>query len=305
MIPVHTYSIVARDPATGELGVAVQSHYFSVGSVVPWAEAGVGVVATQSFVNVAYGPEGLALMKSGRSAPDVLADLVGRDPEQDLRQVAMVDAAGNCAAHTGERCIAAAGHLVGDGYSVQANIMVDGGVWPAMARAYETAAGDLANRLLAALDAAQAAGGDLRGQQSAALLVVAGEPPGRPGEGTRFELRVEDHPTPLAELRRLLQLARAYRHVEEGDAAVGQGRYEDAAAAYQTAMRLAPEIAELKAWAAVALLRMGREEEAMSLFKVAFLADPRLVELLPRVASLGLMPADPKVLERIAALSPG
>ena len=200
MIPVHTYSIVARDPTTGELGVAVQSHYFSVGNVVPWAEAGIGVVATQSFLNLAYGPEGLGLMRAGWSAPEALAELVRHDPEQDLRQVAMVDTAGNSAAHTGERCIAAAGHLVGDGYSVQANIMVDRGVWLAMARAEQAASGDLADRLVAALEAAQAAGGDLRGQQSAALVTVAGAPPEWAGEGKRFDLRIEDHPTSLAEL---------------------------------------------------------------------------------------------------------
>ena len=305
MIPVHTYSIVARDPTTGDLGVAVQSHYFSVGSVVPWAEAGVGVVATQSFLNLAYGPEGLGLMQTGWSAPEALAELVGRDPEQDLRQVAMVDASGATAAHTGERCIAAAGHLVGDGYSVQANIMVDTAVWPAMARAYQTASGDFAERLITTLEAAQVAGGDLRGQQSAALLVVAGEPPQRPGEGKRFDLRVEDHPTPLTELRRLLQLARAYRYVEEADAAMGQERHEDAATAYQMAMRLAPEIAELKAWAAIALVQMGQEREAMLLFETAFRADPGLVELLPRVAALGLVQVDPTLLDQIATLAPG
>jgi uncharacterized Ntn-hydrolase superfamily protein len=299
VIPVHTYSIVARDPATGELGVAVQSHYFSVGSVVPWGEPGVGVVATQSFPNLAYGAEGLALMRSGRTAPEALAELVGRDPEPDLRQVAMVDAVGNAAAHTGERCIAAAGHLVGDGFSVQANIMVDDGVWPAMAAAYLSATGDLADRLVTALEAAQEAGGDLRGQQSAALLIVAGEPPERPGEGKRFDLRVEDHPAPLAELRRLLPLARAYRYVDDADAAVGQGRFEAAAAAYQAAMELAPEIAELKLWSALSMLRMGREEEAIALFEAAFRADPGLVELVPRVAALGLMPDDPALLERI------
>jgi uncharacterized Ntn-hydrolase superfamily protein len=304
VMPVHTYSIVARDPTTGELGVAVQSHYFSVGSVVPWAEAGVGVVATQSFLNLAYGPEGLELMRSGRSAPEALAELLQRDPEQDLRQVALVDAFGSSAAHTGERCIAAAGHFIGDGYSVQANIMVDHGVWPAMARAYETASGDLAERLVVALEAAQAAGGDLRGQQSAALWVVTGDPPERPGEGKRFDLRVEDHPTPLAELRRLLHLARAYRYVEEADAATGQGRYEEAAAAYQMAMRLAPEIAELKAWAAIAMVQMGQEREAMPLFETAFRADPKLVELLPRVAALGLVQADPALLDQIATLVP-
>jgi uncharacterized Ntn-hydrolase superfamily protein len=206
--------------------------------------------------------------------------------------------------HTGERCLAVAGHLVGNGYSVQANIMVDRGVWPAMARAYQTASGDLADRLVATLEAGQAAGGDLRGQQSAALLVVAGEPAERAGEGKRFDLRVEDHPTPLAELRRLLQLARAYRYVEEADTAVGQGRFEDAAAAYQMAMERAPGIAELKVWSAVALLQTGREEEAMTLFRTAFLADPGLVDLHPRVAALGLLQADPVVLERIVALSP-
>jgi uncharacterized Ntn-hydrolase superfamily protein len=304
MMPVHTYSIVARDPTTGELGVAVQSHYFSVGSVVPSAEPGVGVVATQSFLNKAYGPEGLALMRAGRSAPEVLAELVARDPEQDLRQVAMVDAAGTSAAHTGGRCLPAAGHLAVDGYSVQANIMVDDGVWPAMAHAYKAASGDLADRLVTTLEAAQAAGGDLRGQQSAALLLVAGDPHPRPGEGKRFDLRVEDHPTPLAELRRVLHLARAYRSVEEADAAVGQGRYEEAAAAHQTAMELAPEIAELKAWAAIAMVQMGQEREAMTLFETAFRADPGLVELLPRVAALGFVQVDPALLEQIAALAP-
>jgi uncharacterized Ntn-hydrolase superfamily protein len=194
--------------------------------------------------------------------------------------------------------------IADDCYSVQANIMVDPGVWPAMADAYQIASGDLADRLVTALEAAQAAGGDLRGQQSAALLVVAGEPLQRPGEGKLFDLRVEDHPTPLAELRRLLNLARAHRYVEEADAAVGEGRYEDAAAAYQMALGLAPENAELKVWAAVALLHIGREGEAMTLFAAAFLADPGLVELVPRVAALGLVSNDSSVLARIAALAP-
>lgn len=303
-LPANTYSIVARDPATGHLGVAVQSHYFGVGAVVPWAEAGVGVVATQSFLNVGYGPEGLAAMRAGRTAEDALAEAVARDPEQHLRQVAMVDAAGNVAAHTGEQCVVAAGHLTGDGFSVQANLMASAEVWPAMARAYEASSSDLADRLLAVLDAAQAAGGDLRGQQSAALLVVGGERLERPWEGRLFDLRVEDHPTPLVELRRLVRLARAYRHVEAGDAAVGQGRAEDAAAAFRVAVDLAPEIAELKVWAALSLLRMGREAEAMPLFDAAFAADPGLAELVPRMVPLGLAPEDPTVLARIAALRP-
>ena len=303
-LPAHTYSIVARDPATGHLGVAVQSHYFGVGAVVPWAEPGVGVVATQSFLNVGYGPDGLAAMRAGRTASEALAEAVGRDPKRHLRQVAMVDAAGTVAAHTGELCVAAAGHLTGDGFSVQANLMASADVWPAMGRVYEAGSGDLADRLVAALEAAQAAGGDLRGQQSAALVVVVGERLERPWEGRLFDLRVEDHPMPLAELRRLLRLARAYRHVEQGDAAVGQQRFEDAAGAFRAAVDLAPEIAELKVWAALSFLRMGREAEAMPLFGAASAANPALAELVPRVVPLGLAPDDPTVLARIAALRP-
>ena len=303
-VPAHTYSIVARDPITGQLGVAVQSHYFSVGSVVSWAEPGVGAVATQSFVNPAFGPGGLARMRDGRPAPEVLAELVAADPEADLRQVAMVDATGRAAAHTGARCIPAAGHLVREGFSAQANIMVDAGVWPAMARAYEAAPGDLAERLLAALDAAQAAGGDLRGQQSAALLVVTGERPERSWEGRLVDLRVEDHPTPLPELRRLLRLARAYRRVDDADAAVGRGNLDEAAVAYGDALALAPEVAELKFWAATALLGQGRGEEATALFRATFAADPGLAALLPRVAAVGLVAVEPALLARVAALSP-
>src|SRR5437867_3332681 len=169
--PVHTFSIVARDPVTGDLGVAVQSHWFSVGPTVPWAEPGVGAVATQSFVRIDYGPEGLALMKRGVSAPDALKQLVAGDKGRDVRQVAMIDASGRVAAHTGDRCIQAAGHHVGANYSVQANLMVDAGVWPAMAKAFEGSHGDLPERMLAALDAAQQAGGDIRGRQSAAILI--------------------------------------------------------------------------------------------------------------------------------------
>lgn len=178
--PVATYSIVARDPATGELGVAVQSHWFGVGAIVPFAEAGVGAVATQSFVDPSYGPLGLELVRAGRTAPEALAGLLEADPHPDVRQVAMIDAAGNVAAHTGENAIIAAGHHTGENYSVQANLMGSETVWPAMVTAFEAARGDLAERMLAALEAAQAEGGDIRGRQSAALVVVSGEPTGRP-----------------------------------------------------------------------------------------------------------------------------
>jgi uncharacterized Ntn-hydrolase superfamily protein len=289
MRPVHTYSIVARDPATGQLGVAVQSHYFSVGSVVPWVEPGVGAVAMQSYLHLAYGPDALALLRAGRSATDALAELVSRDPEQDLRQLAIVDARGNVAAHTGARCIEAAGHTIGNGYSTQANLMLNAGVWPAMADAYKSATGDLADRLMTALEAGEAAGGDLRGQQSAALVIVSGERQA-PGAGRIFDLRVEDHPAPLAELRRLLTLARAYRLVEDADTAVGQGRFHDAAVAYKDAVALAPHIAELKLMAGLALLPLGEETEGGTLIDEALLADPKLAVLIPRLAALGLAP---------------
>src|SRR5216683_3846227 len=194
--PVHTFSIVARDPATGELGVAVQSHWFSVGAMVPWAEAGVGAVATQSFVDASYGPLGLELMRAGRSAPEALRGLLAADDGRDVRQVAMIDAQGRVAAHTGSKCIAAAGNLVGANYSVQANLMEKPSVWPAMARAFEAATGDLTDRLLAALEAAQREGGDIRGQQSAAILVVSGKPTGRAWIDRKVDLRVEDSADP-------------------------------------------------------------------------------------------------------------
>jgi len=218
--PVHTYSIVARDPQTGQLGVAVQSHYFSVGSIVTWAEAGVGAVATQSFVRVDYGPEGLDLMREGKSATETLASLVEADKDKDVRQVAMVDAHGDVSAHTGALCIKGAGHIIGDQFSVQANLMTDETIWPAMDEAYRSAQGDLVDRLVAALQAAQDAGGDIRGQQSAALLVVSGERQEKPFYGRLFDLRVEDHPRPVDELKRLVQLRRAYGSGEKSREAI-------------------------------------------------------------------------------------
>src|SRR5664279_2054218 len=215
--PIHTYSIVARDPVTGDLGVAVQSHWFSVGSAVPWAEPGVGAVATQSFTEPSYGPLGLALMRAGKSAPEALKALLSTDSDREVRQVAMVDAQGRSAAHTGVKCIQAAGHEVGEGFTVEANLMDHATVWPAMARAFRAAKGDLADRMLAALRAAQAEGGDIRGRQSAAILIVKGKPSGQPWNDRLFDLRVEDNPDPLKELGRLIQLRRAYRLMDEGD----------------------------------------------------------------------------------------
>ncbi len=203
-----TYSIVARDPQTGELGVAVQSCYFSVGTIVPWAEAGVGAVTTQSFVDPAYGPLGLELMRRGKSAPEALQTLIEIDPGAEVRQVAMIDAAGRVAVHTGTQCLEAAGHCLGEQVSTQANLMARETVWNAMLAAFSQATGDLASRLLAALDAAEAEGGDRRGKQSAAMLIVRAQPTGKLWLDRVVDLRVEDHPDPVNELRRIFTLQR-------------------------------------------------------------------------------------------------
>jgi uncharacterized Ntn-hydrolase superfamily protein len=297
--PVHTYSIVARDPGTGELGVAVQSHWFNVGSIVPWAEAGVGAVATQSFVDPSYGKLGLDLMRAGRSAPEALRALLAGDEGREVRQVAMIDAQGRVAAHTGSKDIQAAGQIVGKSYSVQANLMLDDTVWPAMARAFEAAQGDLAGRMLAALDAAQAAGGDLRGRQSAALIVVTGKPTGRPWVDRLFDLRVDDSPEPLKELRRLVTLQRAYGHMNAGDLAVEKGDDDRALAEYSAAAKLVPDNAEMIYWWAVALVNMGRVDESLPLFRKVFAMDRNWATLTPRLPKSGLLPDDPKLIDRI------
>ncbi len=299
--PVHTYSIVARDPETGQMGVAVQSHYFSVGPIVPWAEPGVGAVATQSLVRVSYGPNGLSLMRMGMSARQALDSLIAVDDASDVRQVAMVDREGRIAVHTGNKCIASAGHDTGDQFSVQANLMVDDSVVPAMKRGYETATGDLADRMIAALEAAQKAGGDIRGRQSAALLIVSGEPTDHPWEGRLFNLRVEDHPTPVIELKRLVRLQRAYRYTDQGDELVAEERFDEAMIAYGKAAELAPEIVELTFWQAVTLFKVGRESEALPLFRSVFSREPIWVELVPRLTPLGLLPDDAAALERITS----
>ena len=297
--PVHTYSIVARDPATGELGVAVQSHWFSVGSTVPWAEAGVGAVATQSFVDPSYGKLGLDLMRAGRSAPDALKGLLVADDGREVRQVAMVDAEGRVVAHTGAKCILAAGHHVGVGFSVQANLMRNDRVWPAMARAFEGAKGNLAERMLAALEAAEAVGGDIRGKQSAAILVVSGKPTGKPWLDRLYDLRVEDSPAPLPELRRLVKLQTAYNLMNDGDLAVERKDDAGALKAYAAAGALVPDNAEMVFWHAVALVNMKRVDEALPLFRKVFKMDPAWAELTPRLRKAGLLPDDPKLLERI------
>jgi uncharacterized Ntn-hydrolase superfamily protein len=300
--PVHTFSIVARDPQTGELGVAVQSHWFSVGAVVPWAEAGVGAVATQSFVDPSYGKLGLELMRAGRSAPDALKELLAKDTARDVRQVAMIDALGRVNAWTGGKDIPAAGHIVGENFSVQANLMANERIWPAMAEAFRRTKGDLAERMMAALEAAQGAGGDIRGRQSAALIVVTGKPTGKPWADRVFDLRVDDQPEPLKELRRLVTLQRAYNHMNAGDLAVERKDNEGALREYSAAERLVPDNAEMIYWHAVALVNMNRVEESLPLFRKVFRMDRNWMELTPRLAKVGLLPDDPKLIERIVAV---
>jgi uncharacterized Ntn-hydrolase superfamily protein len=302
---VSTYSIVARDAATGELGVAVQSHWFSVGALVPWAEAGVGAVATQSFVDASYGPLGLDLMRAGRSAPDALRGLVAADKGRAVRQVAMIDAQGRVAAHTGEKCIAAAGHQVGKSFSVQANLMEKATVWPAMARAFESAKGDLTERLLAALEAAEREGGDIRGKQSAAILVVRAKSTGRPWADRVVDLRVEDHAQPLVELRRLVRVHRAYEHMNAGDLCAEKKDWACAAREYGAAEKiLPPESAaggEVVFWHAVTLVTAGRVEEALPLFRKVFAREPKWADLVGRLPAADLLPKDEKILARIRA----
>ncbi len=302
--PVHTYSIVARDPATGELGVAVQSHWFSVGAIVPWAEAGVGAVATQSFVDPSYGKLGLDLMRAGKSAPDALKALLAGDEGRDVRQVAMIDAQGRVDAWTGARDIQAAGHFVGQNFSVQANMMANDKVWPAMARAFETTKGDLAQRMMAALDAAQEAGGDIRGRQSAALIVVTGKPTGKAWSDRVFDLRVDDSPEPLKELRRLITLQRAYNHMNAGDLAMEKKDNEAALREYAAAEKLVPDNAEMIYWHAVALVNMNRTDDALPLFRKVFAMDKNWMTLTPRLVKSGLLPDDAKLIERILSSAP-
>jgi len=304
---VHTYSIVARDAETGEMGVAVQSHWFSVGSIVTWAEAGVGAIATQSFVDPAYGPRGLELMKSGLSAEQALEALLLVDEGRDVRQVAFIDNDGHVAAHTGAKCIEAAGHHIGDGYSVQANMMLNDKVVPAMAAAYESAEGDLADRLMAALVAAQSVGGDIRGKQSAAMLIVKPESTGRSWADRVLELRIEDAPDPITELERLLTVHRAYAHMNAGDVAVEHEDLELAMAEYGAAAELLPGNVEVIYWAAVTLATSGSFDQAAPMFREVFAADPNWIELTRRLLKPGIIPDTPEgqaLVAQIVALTP-
>jgi len=326
--PVHTFSIVARDQQTGELGVAVQSHWFAVGNAVPWAEAGVGAVATQSFADPSYGKLGLDLMRAVRSAPDALRGLLQADKSCEVRQVAMIDINGRVASFTGAKnispaggtiaggkstqfnCGAAGGTLIeGTDFSAQANLMSNDKIWPAMAKAFQETKGDLAERMMTALEAAQTAGGDTRGRQSAALVVVSGKSSGRPWNDRRFDLRVDDSPEPLKELRKLVLLQRAYNHMNAGDEATEHHDNASALREYALAEETASKaenvepsrLAEMRFWHAVALVNMKRVDESLPIFKQVFAGTngANWRELTARLPKSGLLPDDLALIKKI------
>ena len=281
-IAVVTYSIVARDPQTGELGAAVQSHWFAVGAVVPWARPGVGAVVTQAFANITYGPRALDLLASGASPADALGQLTADDVAAASRQVAIVDVQGRAAAHTGAETIAFAGQAVDQELQVscQANMMANATVWGEMLAAFRASSGPLAERLLTALDAAEDAGGDIRGRQSAAILTVPAT--GEPWEST-VSLRVDDDPEPLVQIKRLLRLHRAYELANRGDELLAEQHATQAAAAYARALELAPESEELLFWVGLGDVQAGKIDEGLDRIRRAIAAQPGFNDLLDRM----------------------
>ena len=296
----HTYSIVARDSITGEMAVGVQSHWFSVGSLVSWGESGVGVVATQSFVNPAYGPKGLELMDKGKSATAALKLLIAEDEGRAYRQVAFLDNKGNTSAFTGENCVESAMHHAAENFSVQANMMLNDDVIPAMKKAFkEHEKLPLAERVVKVLQAAEAAGGDIRGRQSAALIVVGPEKVENPWEDKKIDLRVDDHTEPLEELERLLKVARAYEFMNKGDVAMEEEKVDEALKQYSRAEELFPENLEMRYWKAIALANSGRLKESLPIFKAIFKEDDNWRTMTTRLPASGLLNISEEQLNQI------
>jgi uncharacterized Ntn-hydrolase superfamily protein len=302
----HTYSIVARDAETGQLGVAVQTHQMCVGAIVPWLLPGTGALATQAQVNVRFGPMGLAMLREGIDAPHVVAALVASDPGADRRQLAVVDADGRAAAWTGENCIAYARHHIGTGYSVQANMMERDTVVPAMAEAYEAAQGDLAARMLAALHAAQGKGGDIRGMQSAALAIVSGDAQALGLQRAIYDLRVDEAASPLDELDRLVRLRRAQLLNAEAYSLLEQQR-ERALEAWSRARATAPELEEMAFWQAVQLADSAADPHAGAAILQEMLAQvdrrAQWIDLIRRLQACGSIERAGAGDELIAALN--
>jgi uncharacterized Ntn-hydrolase superfamily protein len=304
---LSTYSIVARDPETGQMGVAVQTHQMCVGWIVPWMLPGVGAIATQAHVNISFGPVGLAMLREGVPAPQIIDSLVASDPQANRRQVAVVDANGLVGAWTGDGCIPEASHKIGGGYSVQANMMMNPTVPAAMADAYESASGDIAQRMLAALQAAQAEGGDIRGMQSAAIKVVSGSAAGKHDWETDYDLRVDEHTTPVDELARLVRLRHAQLTEEKGYEALGKGNREEALNLWAEARAEAPELEELAFWQATTLVDEHNDvATAAEILRPALVNDPlrdQWIDLINRLQTCGLLEREGTAEKLIAALN--
>lgn len=298
----HTYSIVAYDPLTGDMGIAVQSHWFSVGTSVSWGEAGVGLVATQAVVNFSFGPRGLAMLKAGMKPQIILDSLLKTDPMRDMRQVAIMDNQGNIAVSTGKNCVRAAGHSKGQFYSVQANLVQNPEVWKKMSQAYENTEGALGERLLAALQAAEDAGGDIRGSQSASLLIVRRNPTGKIWLDRKVDLRVDDSETPLKELKRLYDVRMAYENSNLGNYHLMRGNKEEAHQYYRAAQKLYPQNGEMLFWYAVELANAG-DEKAISIFKEVFSVNENWrTVVLPRIIEAGILNAKADLIDKITII---
>jgi uncharacterized Ntn-hydrolase superfamily protein len=296
----HTFSIVGRDAKTGEMAVAVQSHYFGVGTSVSWGEAGVGVVATQSFTNKSFGLRGLALLKEGKTPQQVLDQLLQNDAGKEVRQVAILDSKGRVATHTGKNCIDEAGHLNGENFSVQANMMLNKNIVPAMEKAWkENSNQSLAERMISVLKAAQQAGGDIRGQQSAALLVVKAEATNEPWNDRVIDIRVDDAEQPIEELERLLKTYRAYEHMNRGDLEIETGNTEKAMTEYRAAMNLFPENLEMQYWTAITLASNKKIKEASAMLQKIYQKDPNWRELTKRLPKAGFLIVSPDELNEL------
>lgn len=299
----HTFSIVAIDTETGDMGIAVQSHWFSVGNTVAWAEAGVGVIATQAVVNLDFGPQGLALLRTGMSADQVLDSLWKSDPGREMRQVAVLSLDGKLAVNTGKGCVGEAGHKKGATYSVQANTAESTQVWAAMGEAFEKKRGALAEKMIAALEAAQAMGGDIRGKQSASLLIVKGKATGKPWLDRKIDLRVDDHQTPIAELKRLYQVQSAYNSMNLGFHFLAKDELDAAGDHFNQAQKLYPENQEIMFWYAVELANKGALDRALPVFKTIF--DKEVTwktKMLPRIVKAGVLQVSPETLNKIKLL---
>ena len=286
----HTYSIVAKDAKTGEMAVGVQSHWFSVGTLVSWGKSGVGVVATQSFVNPSYGPKGIELMESGVSANEVLKKLTDKDEGRDFRQAAMLDVNGSVNAFTGEKCIESAGHFVGENFSVQANMMLNDKVIPVMTKAFQDNSDlPLAERIIKVFEAAESVGGDIRGKQSAALIVVGAEKTSNAWEDKKIDLRVDDNTDPVREIKRLLKVHRAYEYMNRGDLAIEENDMDKALSEYGKAQMLFPDNHEMSFWKAIALLNNGKKEAAKPILKRVFKENSNWEKLIYRLPKSGLI----------------